>query len=352
MSTVVYTDGACLGNPGPGGWAWAVPQGRYRSGAAPATTNQRMEVQAVLEAVTSLDGPLEVVSDSTYVVNCFRDRWWEGWIRRGWLNTAKKPVANRDLWEPLVDAVGADPGRVAFRWVKGHSGDAGNDLVDMLAVEAARTQTGAEGEGTPSQLDPADGGDHRDPRLPPGRMVAVVGHKPPELGGYDANPTSDRVRDRLAEVLAARSELHPDLTVLTGLGLGAEQLGAEAAAEAGVPYVAVLPYPDPDGKWPESSRRRFRRLLEGAAGQVVMQNRPPPTKQQAGAALRRRDAWIARNADEALAVWDGEEATTGRAVRALEDALGEDEVWVVPVPAPVVIAPPVSPALPRPPPAG
>jgi uncharacterized phage-like protein YoqJ len=296
-----------------------------------------MEVQAALEAVTTLDGPLEVVSDSTYVVNCFRDRWWEGWIRRGWLNTAKKPVANRDLWEPLVEAVRADPGRVTFRWVKGHSNDVANDLVDRLAVEAARTQTGRAGVGTPSGLGPADDpsgetGAGRDARLPPGRLVAVVGHKPPELGGYEPNATAERVRERLAEVLAAKGELHPDLTVLTGLGLGAEQLGAEAAAKAGVPYVAVLPFPDPDGKWPESSRRDFRRLLDGATARVVLQSKPPATKQQAGVALRRRDAWIARNADEALAVWDGKDATAGRAVRALEDALGEDEVWVIPVP--------------------
>ncbi len=335
--TVVYTDGACLGNPGPGGWAWAVPGGRFESGASPATTNQRMEVQAALEAVTALAGPLEVVSDSTYVVNCFRDRWWEGWIRRGWLNTAKKPVANRDLWEPLVEAVRADPGRVKFTWVKGHSNDVDNDLVDRLAVEAARTQAGRSGTGTPSELGPADmpsefGPSGRDARLPPGRMVAVVGHKPPELGGYEPNATADRVRDRLAEVLAAKAQLHPDLAVLTGMGLGAEQLGAEAAARAGVPYVAVLPFPDPDGKWPESSRREFRRLLDSAATKVVLQAKAPATKQLAGAALRRRDAWIARNADEAIAVWDGEEATTRRAVRALEDALGEDEVWVIPVP--------------------
>ena len=68
----------------------------------PATTNQRMEIRAALEAVTTLDGPLVVVSDSTYVVNCFRDGWWRGWLGRGWVNSAKKPVANRDLWEPLV----------------------------------------------------------------------------------------------------------------------------------------------------------------------------------------------------------------------------------------------------------
>jgi RNase H len=79
-ATVVYTDGACSGNPGPGGWAWAVPRGRYASGARAWTTNQRMEIMAVLEAAKAFDGPLEVVSDSTYVINCFRDRWWEGWL--------------------------------------------------------------------------------------------------------------------------------------------------------------------------------------------------------------------------------------------------------------------------------
>jgi ribonuclease HI len=143
--TIVYTDGACLGNPGPGGWAWAVPDGPFRSGPVPHTTNQRMEITAALEAVRTLDGPLEVVSDSTYVVNCFRDRWWQGWIARGWTNSKKQPVANRDLWEPLINAYLAQPDRVAFRWVKGHSSDRMNDLVDLLAVEAATTQTARTG---------------------------------------------------------------------------------------------------------------------------------------------------------------------------------------------------------------
>src|SRR3954453_11423725 len=101
--TVVYTDGACRGNPGPGGWAWAVPGGAFATGAESPSTNQRMEIKAAFEALRSLDGPVEVVSDSTYVVNCFRDRWWEAWLRRGWTNAAKKPIANRDLWEPLID---------------------------------------------------------------------------------------------------------------------------------------------------------------------------------------------------------------------------------------------------------
>jgi ribonuclease HI len=154
--TIVYTDGACIGNPGPGGWAWAVPGGPYASGPAARTTNQRMEIQAALQAVTELTGPLEVVSDSTYVVNCFRDRWWEGWLARGWTNSQKKPVANRDLWEPLINAYRVDPGRIRFRWVKGHSGDLMNDLVDRLAVDAASTQRGRQGEGTPAGLGPPD----------------------------------------------------------------------------------------------------------------------------------------------------------------------------------------------------
>jgi ribonuclease HI len=133
----VWTDGACSGNPGPGGWAWATEDGRLASGGAAATTNQRMEITAALEAVRSLGGPLVVVSDSTYVVNCFRDGWWRGWLERGWVNSAKKPVANRDLWEPLVEAVLAN-GKTSFRWVKGHYGDPMNDLVDRLAVEAAK----------------------------------------------------------------------------------------------------------------------------------------------------------------------------------------------------------------------
>ncbi|MDQ1723497.1 MAG: ribonuclease [Frankiaceae bacterium] len=136
----VWTDGACSGNPGPGGWAWATRDGRQGYGSSPATTNQRMEVQAALAAITALSGPLVVVSDSTYVVNCFRDGWWKGWLGRGWVNTAKKPVANRDLWQPLIELY-VVRGDVTFRWVKGHSGDPMNDLVDQLAVRAGKEQS-------------------------------------------------------------------------------------------------------------------------------------------------------------------------------------------------------------------
>ncbi len=331
-ATTVYTDGACLGNPGPGGWAWAVPGGRYASGADAGTTNQRMEVRAALEAVTSLDGRLEVVSDSTYVVNCFRDRWWEGWLARGWLNKAKKPVANRDLWEPLIDAVQSDPQRVGFTWVKGHSADRMNDLVDRLAVEAARTQRARDGEGTPEGLGAPDlvpVGPGSDPRVPEGHRLVVAGHRPPALGGYEGNPVAEGVRDQLRRILVAKRELHPDLLVLTGLGLGAEQLGAEAAARANAPYVVVLAFPGQDEVWPASSRQRYRRLLEAASGQVLLQAKAPGSKQAAGMALRRRDAWLARHAHEAVVVWDGEDAAVGSQVRSLRDHLGEEEVWLV-----------------------
>lgn len=142
----IYTDGACSGNPGPGGWAWAIEGGDFCAGSENPSTNQRMELTAVLEAVRANEGPLEIVSDSTYVVNCFRDRWHVGWLKRGWRNSKNEPVANRDLWEPLVEIVQKRPG-IQFRWVKGHSGHAMNDWVDQLAVQAARERRALRGNG-------------------------------------------------------------------------------------------------------------------------------------------------------------------------------------------------------------
>jgi ribonuclease HI len=98
-----------------------------------------MELRATLEAMRAFDGPLHVVSDSTYVVYCFRDRWWEGWLRRGWKNSQRKDVANRDIWEPLI-ALYRERGDVTFEWVKGHSDDRWNDEADRLAVEAGTLQ--------------------------------------------------------------------------------------------------------------------------------------------------------------------------------------------------------------------
>jgi len=139
----VYTDGACRGNPGPGGWAWASGKDHYASGAAAHTTNQRMEVLAVIEALRACpDDPIEIVSDSTYVVNCFKNKWHAGWLKRGWKNSQGQPVANRDLWEQLFELVLNSGRTVHFTWVKGHSGDKGNDFVDVLATAAADSQYG------------------------------------------------------------------------------------------------------------------------------------------------------------------------------------------------------------------
>lgn len=340
MTTVAYTDGACSGNPGPGGWAWAIPGGAYASGAAAHTTNQRMEIEAALEAVRATPGTLKIVSDSTYVVNCFRDRWWEGWLARNWVNKAKKPVANRDLWEPLIDLV-RTRGDVTFEWVKGHSGDPMNDLVDRLAVEAAETQRGRSGAEPPTELGPPDSvggkGTRRAAAPAPGvddlpaiagHSLVVFGHRPPELGGYDHNPLAEAVRDRLRKIIEAKAAVHDDLVVVSGLRLGAEMLGAEAALAAGAPLVAVLPYPDPQLVWPVAAQHRFDEVIEDARDVITLQKRSPESKQKAGAALARRDAWLARNGDEAVLVWDGEDPVLGRLHRSLEDHLGDD-VWVV-----------------------
>ena len=160
-----------------------------------------------------------------------------------------------------------------------------------------------------------------------GHGVVVTGHRPPELGGYAPNPIHDKVRAKLTEILTAKTEVDPELVVVTGLGLGAEQLGAEAATQADVPYVAVLPFPDPDSVWPEASRTHFRSLLEEAQDKIVLQEKEPESKQQAGAALRRRDTWLAQHAREAIVVWNGEERNLARLVKTLEESL--DDVWIV-----------------------
>ena len=137
---VIYTDGACSGNPGPGGWGVVMYHGtrtKELSGGDPATTNNRMEMQAVIEALKAIKpgfgGKVVLFSDSTYVLKGLQD-WLPGWKRRGWKTAAKKPVKNDDLWREL-DALNAAR-TIDWRWVKGHAGDVGNERADALATGA------------------------------------------------------------------------------------------------------------------------------------------------------------------------------------------------------------------------
>lgn len=140
---IVYTDGACSGNPGPGGWGAILRVGDHEReifGGEPSTTNQRMELRAAIEALTALGEPCRVRlhSDSAYLVNCFRQRWYEGWLRNGWKTKSKKPVENRDLWERLLEL--ADVHDVEWIKVAGHSGDPGNERADELARRGVPTR--------------------------------------------------------------------------------------------------------------------------------------------------------------------------------------------------------------------
>jgi ribonuclease HI len=326
VTTIVYTDGACSGNPGPGGWAWVVPDGPFAAGHEDPSTNQRMEITAAARAVKALAGPLEIRSDSTYVVNCFVKRWWEGWERRGWRNAANKPVANRDLWEPFIEAVKArcaDGDDIRFTWVKGHAGDHWNEAADRLAVAALRERRELSG-GTPDELTVGAA----DPGPLGGHGLVVVGHGPDGLSGAE-----DDVRRRLVEHLARRRAEVDDLVVATGLRLGSEQLAAEAAREVGVPYVAVLPFPSPERDWPEEERNRFAGLLGGSRQVILLDTAEPRGPRAVTAALRRRDAWLAEHAREAMVVWDGRDPKIGRLHGLLSEHLGDEVLALAPRPA-------------------
>jgi ribonuclease HI len=137
----ITTDGACKGNPGPGGWAAileAAGREKILSGAEPLTTNNRMEMTAALMALQALTRPAEVtlVTDSRYLMDGMT-QWLAGWKRNGWKNAAKQPVKNADLWAALDEA--AKPHRIRWEWVKGHAGHAGNERADALANEAIAT---------------------------------------------------------------------------------------------------------------------------------------------------------------------------------------------------------------------
>jgi len=134
-SVEIYTDGACRGNPGPGGWGAILRHGSHEKtlcGGEAETTNNRMELMAAIQALEALKTPCDVTlyTDSVYVRSGITE-WLEGWRRRGWKTAAKKPVKNQELWQRLDAA--AQRHDINWQWVRGHSGNAGNERADQLA---------------------------------------------------------------------------------------------------------------------------------------------------------------------------------------------------------------------------
>ncbi len=135
----IATDGACKGNPGPGGWGAIIRMGEREkeiSGGDPHTTNNRMEMLAAIRGLQALNRPCRVtlVTDSVYVKDGIT-KWIHGWQRNNWRTAAKQPVKNVELWQELLEAI--KPHRVEWRWVKGHAGDPDNERADRLASDAA-----------------------------------------------------------------------------------------------------------------------------------------------------------------------------------------------------------------------
>ena len=255
-----------------------------------------------------LDGPLEVRSDSTYVVNCFRDRWWEGWLKRGWTNSQKKPVANRDLWEPLIEAYRRRTGEIDLHLGQGpqlrsderrRRPPGGRGVADP----AAPFRRHAAGGGRPRPGRPAGGA--RRPRSPGSSPRRRSGTGPRSSAGTTRTRWRPGCAARLAEILAAKKQLHPDLWLLTGLlprrraaggrgGPGGRRAlpgrpalpGAGAAVADGV--AGPLRRADPP------CRRRRPAGAVRARQQAEVRRRPRPARRLAGQARRRGPRRVGR----------------------------------------------------------
>ena len=263
-----------------------------------------MELQAVLEALRAIDGPVMVHSDSTYVVNCFNDRWFEGWLKRDWKNSQRKPVANRDLWEPLVELYLRRADELAFVWVKGHSGDTMNELVDALAVAESMKQRDAlvgsdgTGDGRPSVPGPPV-------PWPIDQAIAVTGVAEPD-------------EDQIEGLTEAIDGLNPGYDLLiTGLRRGVELVAGELAVMRGISLGVVLPFADPALRWPPASLARFETCL-GKADWVVTLEGDPATP---ATAVQARNGWLWNATVGAIVVGDPE----------LVEQLDEAGLGVIPI---------------------
>ena len=312
--------------------------GRPRRAATPAgraqrTTNQRMEIQAALEAVTSARRAARGGERLD-----LRGQLLPGPVVGGVAGPGLDQLARRSRWPTgtcgsrFVELV-ADRGDVTFRWVKGHTGDPMNDLVDRLAVEAAATQHGRSGHGVPDELGPADSPGSAAPRH------RRPGHRGPRPGG--ARPQAHRA-GRLRRQPAGRRGAGPAGRDHRGQGGDRARPGGGERAAVRAPrcsgprrrwrsacrwwWCCPIPIPSRCGRPPAG--HASRRWPTRPPRPCCCRSACPTSKQQAGGALARRDAWLARNAAEAVVVWDGVDPALGKLHRSLEDHLGDD-VWVL-----------------------
>ena len=205
-TVTIHTDGACTGNPGPGGFAAIIQISSAETttitGGDPATTNNRMELSAIIEAIRILnsmpamhDCPITVRTDSQYIVNAFKEDWIDRWERNGWRTAKSKPVANQDLWRDLLQQI--EHHSISWVWVKGHSGDAMNEKCDRLArAEAAYapcTDRYWTSTGTPRSVDRHD----------PGTPAADAADATPEPAGKNPDAVAIAMMRAMPRILAS-----------------------------------------------------------------------------------------------------------------------------------------------------
>ena len=335
MPTIVYTDGACSREPRPGGWAWAVPDGAVRQRGRGPHHQPAHGDQAALEALrtprrarsrSSATRPTSSTASATGGA-------WAG-RPRGWKNSQKKPVANRDLWEPLIELV-LERGRRHVPLGEGPQRRRDERPGRPAGRRGRRAPSrAASGDRPPEELGPAAdladrrgaprgaGADGR--RARPATASSSSGHRPPELGGYDAEPgrrapcARRLARDPRGQGPAPRRPRGAHRPAARGRAARRPR----RRSSAGVPFVAVLPYPEPERPWPSESQARFRGWSPQARTVVA---RAEARRHQADVrrALARRDAWLTRDADEAVVVWDGDDRIAGQGRASHCKRLGE-----------------------------